>query len=91
MRLVFFFPHVRRIEYHPTRVGEFKFYIQCAVNLMKKPITILVNAYVYDISLSVTYCLPSGEIATAIKNKENVIDFGKVKIREIISNLRVKI
>ena len=58
---------------------------------MKKPITIWVNAYVYDISLSVTYCLPSGEIATAIKNKENVIDFGKVKIREIISNLRVKI
>lgn len=47
---------------------------------MKKPITILVNASVYDITLSVSYCLSNGEIVTAIKNKENIIDFGKVKI-----------
>lgn len=52
---------------------------------MKKPITILVIASVYDISLSVSYCL-NDEIVTAVKNKENVIDFGKVKIRKIISN-----
>ncbi|XP_031371258.1 hydrocephalus-inducing protein-like [Apis dorsata] len=65
------------IEYYPTRVGEFRFYIQCAVKLMKKPITILVIASVYDISLSVSYCL-NDEIVTAVKNKENVIDFGKI-------------
>lgn len=47
---------------------------------MKKPITILVNASVYDITLSVSYCLSNGETMTAIKNKENIIDFGKVKI-----------
>lgn len=47
---------------------------------MKKPIIILVNASVYDITLSVSYCLSNGETMTAIKNKENIIDFGKVKI-----------
>lgn len=53
---------------------------------MKTPINIFVNALVYDISLSISYCLPNSEPVTAIKNKENVIDFGKVKIGKINSN-----
>ncbi|XP_017761798.1 PREDICTED: LOW QUALITY PROTEIN: hydrocephalus-inducing protein-like [Eufriesea mexicana] len=66
------------VEYHPTRVGEFNFSVQCAVKLMKSPLTIFVTACVYDIVSSVSYCKPNDEVVRASENKENVIDLGKL-------------
>ncbi|KAK9306551.1 hypothetical protein QLX08_002752 [Tetragonisca angustula] len=66
------------VEYHPTRIGEFHFSIQCAVKLMKSPLTIFVTASVYDIVCSVSYCKPNGETIQASKSKENIIDLDKV-------------
>ncbi|XP_026670111.1 hydrocephalus-inducing protein-like [Ceratina calcarata] len=68
------------VEYHPTRVGEFHFSIQCAVNLMKSPLTIFVTASVYDIVSSVSYCKPNGEVVQASEDKENVIDLGRITL-----------
>ncbi|XP_043589559.1 hydrocephalus-inducing protein-like isoform X1 [Bombus pyrosoma] len=66
------------VEYHPTQVGEFHFSIQCAVKLMKNPLTMFVTASVYDIVSSVSYCKLNGEIVRASESKENVIDLGKI-------------
>ncbi|CAL7939802.1 unnamed protein product [Xylocopa violacea] len=69
-----------RVEYHPTRVGEFHFSIQCAVKLMKSPLSIFVTASVYDIVSSVSYCKPNCEIAQASEGEENAIDLGKLML-----------
>ncbi|XP_017794375.1 PREDICTED: hydrocephalus-inducing protein homolog [Habropoda laboriosa] len=69
------------VEYHPSRVGEFHFSIQCAVKLMKSPLTVFVTASVYDIVSSVSYCIHAGEIARTFEDKENVIDLGKLMLQ----------
>ncbi|XP_048264436.1 LOW QUALITY PROTEIN: hydrocephalus-inducing protein [Bombus terrestris] len=78
------------VEYHPTQVGEFHFSIQCAVKLMKNPLTMFVTASVYDIVSSVSYCKLNGEIVRASESKENVIDLGKI-MPEVSINLKFDI
>ncbi|XP_076763005.1 hydrocephalus-inducing protein [Xylocopa sonorina] len=68
------------VEYHPSRVGEFHFSIQCAVKLMKSPLSIFVTASVYDIVSSVSYCRPNGDVVQAIEGEGNVIDLGKLML-----------
>ncbi|XP_076659704.1 hydrocephalus-inducing protein homolog [Halictus rubicundus] len=69
-----------RVEYHPTRVGEFHFSVQCAVRLMKSPLTVFVTASVHEIVSSVTYSVAAGEIVRACEDTENVIDLGKLVV-----------
>nr|XP_034173204.1 hydrocephalus-inducing protein homolog isoform X3 [Osmia lignaria] len=66
------------VEYHPTRVGEFYFSIQCGIKLMKRPLTVFVTAVVYEIVSSVSYISPGHEIAQAFQDKDNVIDLGRL-------------
>ncbi|XP_076237948.1 hydrocephalus-inducing protein-like [Calliopsis andreniformis] len=73
------------VEYHPTRVGEFQFSIQCAVKLMKSPLTVFVAASVYEIASSVSYCKATGESVRVDEKKEHVIDLGKVTLHVPIS------
>ncbi|XP_053973139.1 hydrocephalus-inducing protein-like [Hylaeus volcanicus] len=68
------------VEYHPTRVGEFHFSIQCAVKLMKSPLAVFVTASVYAILSSVVYSVATGEIVRACVDTENVIDLGKLML-----------
>ncbi|XP_076283506.1 hydrocephalus-inducing protein [Lasioglossum baleicum] len=73
------------VEYHPTRVGEFHFSIQCAVKLMKCPLTVFVTASVHEIVSSVSYSVATGEIVRACEDTENVIDLGKLVVNAPIT------
>nr|XP_012152505.1 PREDICTED: hydrocephalus-inducing protein homolog [Megachile rotundata] len=69
------------VEYHPTRVGEFYFSIQCAVKLMKRPLAVFVTAIVYDIVSSVSYTTDRRETVQAFGDRDNVIDLGRLMLQ----------
>nr|XP_031837905.1 hydrocephalus-inducing protein-like [Nomia melanderi] len=67
-----------QVEYHPSRVGEFHFSIQCAVGLMKAPLTVFVTASAHEIVSSVSYSVAAGGIVRAREDAGNVVDLGKL-------------
>ncbi|XP_036144321.1 LOW QUALITY PROTEIN: hydrocephalus-inducing protein [Monomorium pharaonis] len=65
------------IEYQPTLLGEFQFFVKWVIKRMKAPLTIFVTTTTYDIIVSVTYVDQNGQIVRLNQDKENVIDYGK--------------
>ncbi|XP_011690764.1 PREDICTED: hydrocephalus-inducing protein homolog [Wasmannia auropunctata] len=69
------------IEYQPTLVGEFQFFVKCVVKRIKAPLIIFVTTTAYEIIVSITYVDQNGQIVRLNQDKENIIDCGKLMLR----------
>nr|XP_012219399.1 PREDICTED: hydrocephalus-inducing protein homolog [Linepithema humile] len=69
------------IEYQPTLVGEYQFFIKCNIKWIKIPLTILITTITYDIIVSVTYIDQSGQIIQLNHDNDNIIDCGKLMLK----------
>lgn len=67
-----------RVEYEPSLIGNHSFKIKCKIDKLRKPVSTIISARVFEILPKVIYLDPEGQMIDILKKCDNIIDLGQV-------------
>ncbi|CAH1188542.1 unnamed protein product [Phyllotreta striolata] len=70
-----------QLIYNAETVGESTFSIQCVIDRMTTPLTLNISSNCLEVESKIQYIDPTGEEVTLDPNNDNIIDIGKIGIK----------